>query len=44
MWPFSSYPERTARDVADQVFDYIVVGGKLAYILPVYPPRPHQNS
>ncbi|CAG8918340.1 unnamed protein product [Penicillium salamii] len=30
MWPFSSYPESTASDVAGQTFDYIVVGGGTA--------------
>ncbi|CAG8166172.1 unnamed protein product [Penicillium salamii] len=29
MWPFSSYPESTASEVAGQTFDYIVVGGCL---------------
>ncbi|ROT43834.1 choline dehydrogenase [Sodiomyces alkalinus F11] len=31
VWPFSSnYPERKARDVEDQTFDYIIVGGGTA--------------
>lgn len=28
MWPFSSYPERTAEDVDGKTYDYIIVGGK----------------
>jgi hypothetical protein len=27
MWPFSTYPEKTAGDVAGKSFDYIIVGG-----------------
>lgn len=27
MWPFSTYPEKTAGDVAGKTFDYIIVGG-----------------
>jgi hypothetical protein len=27
MWPFSTYPEKTADDVAGKMFDYIIVGG-----------------
>ncbi|KAH0497581.1 hypothetical protein TgHK011_004878 [Trichoderma gracile] len=27
MWPFGSYPERTAEDVDGETYDYIIVGG-----------------
>ncbi|OQE30658.1 hypothetical protein PENFLA_c002G00152 [Penicillium flavigenum] len=30
MWPFSTYPEKTADDVAGKTFDYIIVGGGTA--------------
>ncbi|KAF7523311.1 hypothetical protein PCG10_006715 [Penicillium crustosum] len=30
MWPFSTYPEKTAGDVAGKTFDYIIVGGGTA--------------
>ncbi|KAJ5494222.1 Glucose-methanol-choline oxidoreductase [Penicillium fimorum] len=30
MWPFSTYPEKTASDVAGKTFDYIIVGGGTA--------------
>ncbi|CAG8897178.1 unnamed protein product [Penicillium nalgiovense] len=30
MWPFPTYPEKTADDVAGKTFDYIVVGGGTA--------------
>ncbi|CAP91933.1 hypothetical protein E8E15_010209 [Penicillium rubens] len=30
MWPFSTYPEKTADDIAGKTFDYIIVGGGTA--------------
>ncbi|CAI7661079.1 unnamed protein product [Penicillium glandicola] len=30
MWPFSTYPEKTAGDVAGKTFDYVIVGGGTA--------------
>jgi hypothetical protein len=33
MWPFNSYPERTAEDVDDETYDYVIVGGNLRSIL-----------
>ncbi|KAJ5827176.1 Glucose-methanol-choline oxidoreductase [Penicillium robsamsonii] len=30
MWPFSTYPENTAGDIAGKTFDYIIVGGGTA--------------
>lgn len=28
MWPFGTYPELQAHHVANQTYDYIIVGGK----------------